>query len=207
MRKNKYVAFEGLDGCGKSTQSEWLVKRLQERGEKALWTREPGSPLIGINLRELILSHAKVEKATLELILQADRAEHTAKVKQLLDEGYWIISDRSAISGYVYGTACGNNPHQLLNVMAYSIQVYPDQVFYFDIPVEEAERRRIARGLPATREEVKGLAFKNTLRDSFKHLCKTPLKNKLGGNVPMLEVDGMLPKAEVANLIDRVLEL
>lgn len=208
MKRNKYIAFEGLDACGKTTQSESLVERLNARGYKALWTREPGSPLIDINLRDLILSHKKVAPATLELILQADRAEHTSKIKELLAEGYWIVSDRSALSGFVYATACGNRAQSIQNVMDFSIQVYPDQVFFLDIPVEEAERRRLDRAEPPTREEIKGLDFKNKLRAGFKELVKYQSASTAHGEpVPILEIDGLLRKEVIAETIDKALGL
>jgi len=216
MRKNKYIAFEGLDASGKSTQSKSLVERLKAKGEKALWTREPGSPLIDLNLRDIILSHQKLAPQTLELLLQADRAEHTTKVKELIDDGYWIVSDRSAISGLVYSSACGNNVFQIKNVMAYSIRLYPDVVFYLDIPIEEAERRRLARNEAATREEAKGLAFKKALRDGFKHLAEISkggkhagesLRDTLGNRIPIVEIDGTLPVETISQTIDQALEL
>jgi dTMP kinase len=216
MRKNKYIAFEGLDASGKSTQSKTLVEKLEARGEKVVWTREPGSPLIDLNLRDIILSHKKLAPQTLELLLQADRAEHTTKVKELLADGYWVISDRSAISGLVYSTSCGSNTYQIKNIMSYSIQVYPDLVFFLDITVEEAERRRLARNEAATREEVKGNEFKNKLRDGFKYLAAQALGGKVGGDairntngerVPIVEIDGKLPAEDITAMIERALEL
>lgn len=96
----KYIVFEGIDYCGKTTQSRDLVDWMNDNGDYAEWTREPGSPLMDLNVRDFVLGKAAVDSVALELILQADRAEHTAVVKKLIEEdGKNVVSDRSCFSG------------------------------------------------------------------------------------------------------------
>lgn len=208
---NRYIVFEGTDGAGKTTHSKSLVERLIAKGYKAVWTREPGSPLIDLNVRDFVLSDKKIDPRALELLLEADRAEHTAKILQLLNEGYWVISDRSFISGLVYGLA--NNPDLppsvLEGVMDFAIQCLPTHVFFFDIPPEEAEKRRIARGEALTREEKRGDAFSNQLAWWFRELSQNSeyqhCRYAYAKGVCITPVDGTLSKDAIKHLIDEEL--
>ncbi|MGL2358563.1 dTMP kinase [Helicobacter pylori] len=93
-----YVALEGVDGAGKSTQ----VELLKNRFKNALFTKEPGGTKIGESLRRIALNENISELARAFLFL-SDRAEHTESViKPALKEKKLIISDRSLISGMAY---------------------------------------------------------------------------------------------------------
>jgi dTMP kinase len=224
--ENKYIVFEGIDGCGKSSHSENLVKRLINSGHKAIWTREPGSPLINLKVRDFVLSHEKISPASLELLMQADRAEHTAKVKQLLEDGYFVVSDRSFMSGLAYGVACGNKVQDIWNLLKFAIQVFPSHIFFLDIPIEEATKRRFERGdTSSTREESKGDSFTEKVRENFLRISKDLNSlNSINGqkfainklNCPFLgeielstnfpkvfEIDGTLSKEQITAIIDK----
>ncbi|PUD55916.1 dTMP kinase [Helicobacter pylori] len=93
-----YVALEGVDGVGKSTQ----VGLLKDRFKNALFTKEPGGTKMGEHLRHIALNENISELARAFLFL-SDRAEHTESViKPALKEKKLIISDRSLISGMAY---------------------------------------------------------------------------------------------------------
>lgn len=98
-----YIALEGIDTCGKSTQ----IKYLKDKYAQAIITREPGGSVLGIHIRELILKEqslgqtACMDFKTEFLLFLADRAEHTAKVIKP-NQDKLIISDRSLISGIAY---------------------------------------------------------------------------------------------------------
>jgi len=168
-----YIVCEGLDSVGKTTQSKMLVDHFISKGQKAVWSREPGSPLISdyLNVRDLALSHKKLAPQTLELLMVADRAEHTAVAKELVQSGTTVVSDRSFISGLAYGMACGNDFSTLMMLYGYAVQLYPDHIFIMDMPLEIAEKRRELRGEVATREEVKGLQFKLDVQKNFRDLA------------------------------------
>jgi dTMP kinase len=224
--QNKYIVFEGIDGCGKSSHSEALVERLQKLGHKAIWTREPGSPLINLKIREFVLGHEKISSASLELLMQADRAEHTTKVKQLLEEGYFVVSDRSFMSGLAYGVACGNQVKDIWNLLSFAIKVFPSNIFLLDIPIKEASKRRLDRGdKSSTREEAKGDNFTEKVRENFLRISKdlNSLSNingkkfainrltcdflgeiELFTNFPKVyEIDGTLSKEVIIQQIDK----
>lgn len=177
---SRYIVLEGLDSCGKTTQSKMLVEHLIANGEKAVWSREPGSPLINdyLNVRDLALSHKKLAPQTLELLMVADRAEHTSVIKELVDQGTSVIADRSYVSGLAYGTACGNDYETLMMLYKYAIQIYPDYVFVLDMPLDIAEKRRALRGETATREEVKGSDFKVQVQKNFRNLTTAGTNTK-----------------------------
>lgn len=98
-----YIALEGIDTCGKSTQ----IKYLKDKYAQAIITREPGGSVLGTHIRELILKEqslgqtACMDFKTEFLLFLADRAEHTAKVIKP-NQDKLIISDRSLISGIAY---------------------------------------------------------------------------------------------------------
>lgn len=98
-----YIALEGIDTCGKSTQ----IKYLKDKYTQAIITREPGGSVLGTHIRELILKEQTLEQdacmdfKTEFLLFLADRAEHTAKIIKP-NQDKLIISDRSLISGIAY---------------------------------------------------------------------------------------------------------
>lgn len=204
--ESKYIVFSGLDSCGKTTQSKLLVDHFISKGEKAVWTREPGSPLISdyLNVRDIALSHKKLEPETLELLLVADRSEHTGKVKELINNNVNVISDRSYVSGLAYGLACGNNFETLMMLYKYAIKIYPDYVFILDMPIDVAEKRRELRGEKATREEIKGKEFKEKVRENFLNISKNPLT--LNGKTKFFVIDATKSETEIFNDILKLLK-
>lgn len=163
--QGKYIAFSGIDGCGKTTQSKILAAQLTAKGKDVVLTREPGSHLNGFSVRQLILGHNKIDPVALEMLLQADRAEHTAKVRDLLEAGTWVISDRSYICGLAYGIACGHRAEFVLDLLRLSIRVTPDAAFLIDTTPDLTAKRK--EGDELTREEVKGQPFAWKVRDNY----------------------------------------
>jgi len=199
----QYIVFEGLDASGKTTHSEGLVERLKSAGHKAVWTREPGSPLIDLKVRDFILSDKKISPRALELLLQADRAEHISKIKPLLDEGYWVISDRSYVSGLAYALAKDMDPVELHPVINFAVDgIHPHIVFIMDVPLEEAKKRRADRGIADTREEKRGDEFAQRVKNNFLIIAAT--QNTIQD---FQIINGMLPKADIAAFIDSKLNL
>lgn len=114
MKKAIYICLEGTEGVGKSTQAEKLYQYLSSKGFKVLNTKEPGSihsPLT-MTLRSIMLSNDYDKDLTIparEFISQAIRSIHLENVvAPALMECDFIIQDRGILSGYAYGSACGN---------------------------------------------------------------------------------------------------
>jgi len=119
MKKAIYICFEGTEGVGKTTQTNKLVDFLRSKGYSVLQTKEPGTqhlPLTMI-LREIMLDHKYDESLTRlarEFISQAIRSIHLEKlIAPALTEYDFIVQDRGILSGYAYGSACGNNYEDL----------------------------------------------------------------------------------------------
>ena len=91
-----FLTFEGIEGCGKSTQIERLAAFLRGRGLVVTLTREPGGSPIGPSLRALLLSESYSVAPETELLLYAaERAEHVARViRPALDRGELVLCDR-----------------------------------------------------------------------------------------------------------------
>jgi len=100
-----FIALEGGDGAGKSTQSALLVKWLEEQGQQVLLTREPGATEIGKTLRQIVLDPATgdISHRTEALLYAADKAEHVDSViKPALKAGAVVITDRYVDSALAY---------------------------------------------------------------------------------------------------------
>ena len=115
MKKAKYICLEGTEGVGKTTQTRKLVDTLRARGYAVLETKEPGSPHspLTMTLRGIMLDNqydSQMTRPAREFISQAIRSIHLEQV--IVPNLYkydFIIQDRGILSGYAYGTACGNN--------------------------------------------------------------------------------------------------
>lgn len=133
-----YIAIEGIDTAGKSTQ----ISNLSDYFPDAIITKEPGATDIGREIREMVLSaRAKSKKAEFLLFL-ADRAEH---VKEVIEPNLHnlIISDRSAVSGIAYALIQGEiNKKDLVSLNNFATNgIYPQKIFLLQLTKEELEFR------------------------------------------------------------------
>ena len=133
-----YIAIEGIDTAGKSTQIEALRTLFPE----ALITKEPGGTPAGVEIRNMVL-HGNLTSKTAELLLfLADRAEHTESII-LPNMNKLIISDRSAISGMAYASVqnlCDESTLVMLNRLATN-GTLPDTVFILKLTPQELSFR------------------------------------------------------------------
>lgn len=145
-----FITFEGIEGCGKSTQARRLVRRLRALDVPCVATFEPGGTEIGKRVRKILLDRRSSEMFALtELLLyEADRAQHVREViKPAVEKGKWVICDRYFDATTAYqGFARGQNRElvRLLNLEA-SQGVRPDLTFLLDCPVEIGLQRAISR--------------------------------------------------------------
>jgi dTMP kinase len=145
-----FITFEGIEGCGKSTQARRLARRLQLGGIPAVLTLEPGGTAVGATIRNILLSSQNRQLSSLaELLLYAaDRAQHVEEViKPALKAGKWVISDRfmdATVSYQGYGRGQDMPFIHLLNEKATS-GLRPDRTFLLDCPVEIGLARAMKR--------------------------------------------------------------
>lgn len=169
-----YIAFEGGEGSGKSTQVRLLSKRLIDReGQGPVVTHEPGATPLGRQLRELLLG---VDQAPLgpraeTLMMAADRAQHMLEVvRPALDGGRHVISDRTAYSSLAYqGGGRNLGVEQVRAVNNWALDgLWPDLVLFLDCPPEAAAGRR-ARALD--RLEAEADDFHVRIHATFRELA------------------------------------
>ncbi|CAN5745913.1 hypothetical protein BH23CHL5_BH23CHL5_11550 [soil metagenome] len=142
-----FVAFEGIDGSGKSTQARLLADLVGGSGQSVILTREPGGTPIGEMIRQVLLSD-DFEGATARteaLLHTAARAEHVEKVIQpALAAGTHVITDRYLDSTLAYqGGGSGLGVDELLSLQRFGVQtIWPDQRILVRVSVEVGISRR-----------------------------------------------------------------
>jgi dTMP kinase len=147
----KLITFEGIDGCGKSTQMRLLEQYLTERGVAVVSTREPGGTELGRKVRSALLDGGKgsVEPLAELLLYAADRAQHVRRViMPALAEGKVVLSDRFYDATTVYqGYARGFDLKLVnqLNELATG-GLKPDLTLLFDLDAETGLKRTRRRG-------------------------------------------------------------
>ena len=106
MKKNLFIALEGIDGSGKTTQAKILTGKLEDKGYKVYSTCEPTDGAIGILIRKILKGEMKVDEHIIAALFVADRLDHllneTNGIVKKLGEGYTVVTDRYYFSSYAY---------------------------------------------------------------------------------------------------------
>ncbi len=164
------IVFEGIDGCGKTTQVERLKKRLSSMGVKALHLREPGGTALGERQRDLLLDPATQACPTAELFgyLQARAQLCHEIITPALKAGSLVILDRfyhSTLAYQAYGLGLDITSVRAAINLAIG-PVKPDVVLWLNVdPAEAGRRRAAARG--QDRIEARGLAYQQKVHDGY----------------------------------------
>ena len=174
----RFVTFEGIEGCGKTTQIRLAAAWLAERGIPVLATAEPGGTPLGRKIREILLNRGSCAiGAEAELLLFiAARAQHVQEtILPALEEGQWVLCDRFsdatlAYQGFGRGLDAGFI-RTLNDFSAFSLK--PDLTLLFDLPVEAGlarAKQRTAGIRPEAAEdrfEREDLAFHGRIRQGY----------------------------------------
>ncbi|HOQ80857.1 MAG TPA: dTMP kinase, partial [Candidatus Cloacimonadota bacterium] len=144
--KGFFITFEGIEGCGKSTQAKLLFDYLVENGYNVTLTREPGGTDISEKIRELLLDcqNSKMNKETEILLYMASRSQHTGElIIPALESGSIVLCDRYFDSTLAYqGYARGIEISTIKTINSYaSFGLIPDLTFFLDITIDESFRR------------------------------------------------------------------
>lgn len=176
-----FITFEGIEGCGKTTQMRILAKRLEALGNSVTTTREPGGCPIADKIRGILLdaeNSALVPLAEL-LLYAAARAQHVAEiVTPALATGQVVLCDRftdATLAYQGYGRALDRETIDRLNEMATG-GVRPDLTVLLDCPVETGLERAMARinstaGAREERFELETMEFHRRVRDGYLQLA------------------------------------
>lgn len=165
MKENLFIAIEGIDGSGKSTQVKLLAEKLKHAGHKVYTTFEPTDSPIGSVIRNIFKHRIESDHRVIAGLFVADRLDHllnkTDGVLKKLDEGFTVITDRYYFSSYAY-----QGIHMSLDwvIKANSLSaelLRPDLNIYIDISADEAMQRltngRSLLELYETRENLRNV--------------------------------------------------
>jgi dTMP kinase len=196
-----FVTFEGIEGCGKTTQIRLLKDSLEKEGYRVITTREPGGTPIGDKIRDILLDagNREIDLKTELMLYQAARAQHVNDIiRPSLKEGHVVICDRFTDATLVYqGYAQKLNKDfiALLNQFV-TDKLIPDLTILIDCPVEIGLKRaqeRIAQNLDGPAEdrfEEKNYEFHQAVRLGY-------LDTADNNNTRFLIVDGREDPASV----------
>jgi dTMP kinase len=168
-----FITFEGIDGCGKSTQLRLLASELRARGLNVVATREPGGTPLGQKLRAALLDvQEQVDPLAELLVFAADRAQHVRKLLlPALAAEQIVLSDRYADATVAYqGSGRGFEPGLIQEIVQLATGgLQPDLTLLFDLSVAESAvrtRRRVA-AKNTDRLDIEDADFHTRVRDAY----------------------------------------
>jgi dTMP kinase len=166
-----FIAFEGGEGSGKSTQSKLLKKWLEEEGEEVLLSREPGGTELGKDLRRILLDHStgEISPRAEALLYAADRAHHVfSKIRPALDRGEVVITDRYFDSSIAYqGAGRVLVPGEVARISRWATEsLFPTLTILIDQPAEIG----LSRLKSKDRLEIEPIDFHERIRQEFLQL-------------------------------------
>jgi dTMP kinase len=200
VKRGVFIAIEGLDGAGTTTQCQRVAAALKAQSLKVTVTAEPTSGPIGALIRQALNARVTLPDGrgplsdeTLALLFAADRVDHgEAILEPALSSGAVVLSDRSLLSSLAYqGARVGMPWVNELNSRA----IVPDLTVFISIDVATAEARRAARGLRADLFENRATQL-STKKQYAKAIALRRSKKD-----PIVEVDGTLAVDEVTRSI------
>jgi dTMP kinase len=200
--KGLFITFEGIEGCGKSTQAKLLKEYLEEKGWSVFLTREPGGPKISEAIRKLLLSTENKEMLpeTEVLLYMASRSQHTGEwIIPALQKGKMVISDRYYDSTLAYQGAARRIDIKLIDTITKfaTFGIKPDITFLVDLPAEIGLSRISKQD--ADRLEMESIEFHKKVRKGFIEIAKREKKR-------YIIVDGTKSVEEIHNEIMKIME-
>ncbi|OLD17374.1 MAG: dTMP kinase [Acidobacteriales bacterium 13_1_40CM_3_55_5] len=218
LHRGKFITFEGLDGCGKSTQAEKLAAVLREQGFQVLVTREPGGTATGEKIRHLLLdtSTAGLSPFAELALMFASRAQHIEEVIQpALAQGQVVLCDRFTDSTEAYqggGRKLGSEPVLALHRILCG-DLKPELTILMDsdvaASVERARRRNrrrdpTGRGENENRFEQESRAFFGRVRNTYLAIAA-----REPGRVVLVDARGSADEthAQIVKVVRRKLKL
>jgi dTMP kinase len=198
-----FITFEGGEGCGKSTQSRLLLKKLEQQNVPVVLTHEPGGTALGNEVRKTLKRKRDsfISPQAELFLLAASRAQLVAElIRPALEEGKVVLCDRFTHSTMVYqgyGRGLDFTAIKMVNNMATGY-LNPDLIILLDISPEQGLARK--RSLK-DRFELEDLSFHRRVREGY-------LKMAAAEPDHWLVIDASLPKGKIAEIIwDRVSQL
>src|SRR5229473_3789779 len=173
-----FITFEGIDGCGKSTQLRLLASELRVRGVTVVTTREPGGTPLGQKLRAALLDvQEQVDPLAELLVFAADRAQHVRKhLRPSLAANQVVLSDRYADATVAYqGAGRGFAPELIQEIVQLATDgLRPDLTLLFDLSVAESavRTRRRVENKHTDRLDVEDAEFHTRVRNAYLEIAR-----------------------------------
>jgi dTMP kinase len=204
-----FITFEGIEGCGKTTQSRLLAHKLKQRGWEIFYSREPGGCDLGDELRKILLSSSMTklsEKSELFLYLAA-RSQHVReKILPALEKNKVVIVDRFNDSTIAYqGYGRGMDINFIIKLCDFACNGrWPDLTIVLDLPVIEGLKRarirnkkKLTYGIDEQRFEMEKVGFHESVRKGYLQLCDQFSER-------MVIIDG---RGEIDEVFERVMKI
>ncbi|MCD6102282.1 MAG: dTMP kinase [Candidatus Cloacimonetes bacterium] len=175
-----FITFEGIEGCGKTTQAKLLAEELRIQDCKVLFTREPGGPRISEKIRDILLNKefTEMHRLTEVFLYMASRSQHTIEwILPALKKGIIVICDRYYDSTYAYQGAAREISYKdidFINKIATG-GLKPDITFVLDLPVEIGLARvqnTVDPSKGIDRLERENIKFHQKVREGYLELAK-----------------------------------
>ena len=173
-----FITFEGIDGCGKSTQLRMLASVLRLQGLNVVTTREPGGTSLGRRLRAALLDvDEQVDPLAELLVFAADRAQHVRKqLLPALETNHVVLSDRYADATVAYqGAGRGFDPKLIQEIVQLATGgLQPDLTLLLDLSVAESinRTRRRAENKQKDRLDIEAADFHTRVRNAYLEIAK-----------------------------------
>ena len=165
-----FISFEGIDGCGKSTQIDFLTKHFTKMKKSVVKTEEPGGTAGSNEIRKILLRENNFQWSveTEVLLFMAARNDHVEKViKPAIKDNKIVICDRFMDSTLVYQGMRSTKAKKLSLKLFELIAINPDITFLIDMEPEIALNRAMRRATEEDRFENYGINFQRELRKNF----------------------------------------
>jgi dTMP kinase len=169
VSRGKFITVEGIDGAGKSSHLDFLVRQVAARGDEAVLTREPGGTPAGEKIREVVL-HAAMNAKAEALMMFAARGEHVATViEPALAGGRWVVCDRFSDATYAYQCGGRGLPREIVVGLERLVHagLQPDATFLFDLDPAIAYQRQRSRSRDPDRFESEQEDFFRRVREAY----------------------------------------
>ncbi len=198
MTDGLFIAFEGGDGAGKSTQIRLLAEALERAGRTVVVTRQPGGTVLGARIRDLVLHGDHVSPRAEALLFAADKAHHVDEVvRPALARGDAVVTDRYTDSSVAYqGAGRHLGAAEVHDLQMWAVDgLRPDLTVVVDVSPAEGRARR---GVEHDRLEAEEDDFHAAVRAHFLAVAE-------GDPERYLVVDGTLPPGQVhAAVLERL---
>ena len=183
-KRGVFICVEGLDGCGKTTQTKLLVRGLRKKGYNVTYTAEPSRGEIGNFIKKYCLHGVKRVSSIVEaLLFAADRFEHVEKeVIPALDEGKLVVSDRYVYSSLAYQGAAGLDLKWIEAINEHAMR--PDLAIFIDVEPEIVIHR-----LKPEKSVMENLETQRKVREVYMKFVEKGELVKINGNRSKKEVE------------------